>query len=396
MMYRRALPPPGLPCMEGVQPLSCAAMPRVHDIAVLGATPAGYAAARYLAKNNCDVVLVGAPHPASESPLADWAPGEFFQLPGLPRSLAGRCGAKGFRRVCYHNAKLDKQVQHVSRKLSGRLLPAGGLLGALRSEAADAGARFRSTSTPPSIQLQEDQVRLVGTVQVASSLLLIAHSRPHDVLGDLSLPMPTAPRSGLVVVALDVPLGASRARGLNGALHVVELPERNELGMFFTIDGTLHLRVISKSTAAGTRVEELSAMVGGLQRAGILPARLPLGRARGAVWRPPAGVALELESHVAKRCLLAGTAGGFAGSITGQTIRPSVASALLACEAALAALKAPRVQDTLMRFKAAWRKQLADCLRPPSTSLHMLLPLLFVNHNIVARFTRALLFGESI
>jgi len=371
-------------------------MRHVHDIAVLGATAAGYAAARYLAKNKCDVVLVGAPHAACESPLADWVPGDFFRLPGLTGSLVRRCGARGFKRVCYHDVDFDKQVQYVSRRLSGRFLHARNLLKALRGAAADAGVSLRSTATPPTIELQEGQVRLIGTTQVASRLLLIAHGRPHEVLGDLSLSVRTAPTSALVVAGLDVPLGAARTSALDAALHVVELPERSELGMFFTIDRTLHLRVISSSTAGGTRAEELSAMVARLQRAGILPRKLRLGRARGAVWRPPAGVALELESHVAKRCLLAGTAGGFVESITGQTIRPSVVSALLAGEAALGALKGPCVQDTLMRFKAAWRKHLADGLRPPSTSLHMLLPLLFVNRNIVARFTRALLLGENI
>ena len=49
-----------------------------------------------------------------------------------------------------------------------------------------------------------------------------------------------------------------------------------------------------------------------------------------------------------------------------------------------------------MKFKNHWRKNLADYLRPPNTSLQMLLPLLFVNQQIVAKFTRALLFGETI
>jgi hypothetical protein len=61
-----------------------------------------------------------------------------------------------------------------------------------------------------------------------------------------------------------------------------------------------------------------------------------------------------------------------------------------------AALARPRVQDELMRFKTAWRKTLADYLRPPNTSLQMLLPLLFVNRQIVPKFTRALLLGENI
>ena len=121
-----------------------------------------------------------------------------------------------------------------------------------------------------------------------------------------------------------------------------------------------------------------------------------MGRAGGAVWHPPAGVALELETHVAKRCLLMGTAGGFAESVTGQTIRPSLESALLAAETAMAALESPDTQEKLATFKTAWRKKQSSYLRPPSTSLHLLLPLLFVNQSIITRFTRSLLYGESI
>ncbi len=137
-------------------------------------------------------------------------------------------------------------------------------------------------------------------------------------------------------------------------------------------------------------------MLSSLQRAGMLPADLPLGRARGAVWHPPAGAALEMESHVAKRCILAGTAGGFCEPVTGQTLRPSVESALLAAQAALAALQSANTQETLMEFKTAWREHLARYLRPPSIPLHLLLPLLFVNRSMVDKFTRALLYGESI
>ena len=67
--------------------------------------------------------------------------------------------------------------------------------------------------------------------------------------------------------------------------------------------------------------------------AGILPASLSLDKARGAVWYPPAGEALDMETHVAKRCILIGTAGGFADTITGQTLWPSIRSAMIGAEA---------------------------------------------------------------
>ena len=336
------------------------------------------------------------PGPAAECPLADWAPAEFFRSSALPKGLIKACQAVRFRHVCYHNARLDRRVEHASRKTAGVFFEYDRLRNVLKDAACEAGAKFRSTRTPPAIQLEEDQVRIVGTFQAAARLLLVTSSRPGEVLSELSLPGRSLANGTVVIAGLDVPISARVRDRLDNALHVVELPERSELGMFFRVGDTLHLRVISSSPASGTRADELSSMVTELQVADVLPGELHLGRARGAVWRPPAGTALELDTHVAKRCLLAGTGGGFAEAVTGQTLRPAVLSALLAADVAAAALKAHDVQEKLTEFKNAWRDELSDILRPPGTSLRMLLPLLFVNQNILGKFTQALLYGEGI
>ena len=379
-------------------------MTALYDIAILGATPAGCAAAYALATRKHRVVLVDAQAAAAESPLADWAPKGFFGLAGLPRGLEAACGADSFSRVAYHNADLNKVVEHTGRGAVGYFLQAGQLVAALKKAATKAGAKVVSTTQLPRITLREDHAELAGDVAVRGKVLMIAMNRPRDVIGELSLPVQNVPPSPMIAAALDVPLPAGKGKSssssslktLAGAMHVVENHERSDLGLLFQSGHALHIRLISASVASGTRAEELSMMVHRLQRTGHLPADFPLGKARGAVWHPPAGVALELETHVAKRCLLVGTAGGFAESITGQTLYPSVRSALMAAEIASSALVKSRTQDELMRFKTAWRKTLADYLRPPNTSLQMLLPLLFVNRQIVPKFTKALLLGENI
>jgi hypothetical protein len=374
------------------------AMKQTCEVAVLGTTPAGLAAAHYLARRNCDVIAFDAPRQSTECPLADWLPRTFFRMPGLPKGLLKQSRAQEFTRVCYHSADLRKQVEYRARTAAGHFVQMTALIKALRTAATKAGVRVRTSTTSPAIRLGEDHVELLGSQQVQARLLIIAQNRPNDVLSELALPLRIVPGASLLVAGLDVPLGGRKAafRKLAGALHVVELPERTELGAFFLADSLLHLRVISNSVASGTRAAELSGMVSGLQQMAILPTDLPLGRAKGAVWSPPAGVALELETHVAKRCLLVGTAGGFVESITGQSLTPSVRSAMLAADVALEALRSRDPQGTLMKYKTSWRRTLADYLRPPNTSLHMLLPLLFVNQRIVAKFTRALLYGENI
>ena len=375
----------------------------MYDMAILGATPAGCAAAYVLARRRHRVVLVDAPAATAESPLADWFPKGFFSIAGLPKGLESAAEACAFSRVVYHNAELNKSVEHAGRGAVGYFVPAGQLAAALKKAAVKAGAKVVSSDRLPRITLREDHAELGGDAGVRGKLLMIAMNRPRDVIGELALPVQNVPQAPMTVAALDIPLpgkgkssSSSSLKSLAGAMHVVENHERSDLGMFFQSGQAVHIRLISASVAPGTRAEELSAMVHRLQRGGLLSADLPLGKAKGAVWHPPAGMALELETHVAKRCLLVGTAGGFAESIAGQTLYPGVRSALMAAEIAATALAKDRVQDEIMRFKTAWRKPLADYLRPPNTSLQMLLPLLFVNKQIVPKFTRALLLGENI
>jgi flavin-dependent dehydrogenase len=371
-------------------------MAQLYDVAILGATPAGCAAAWALAEAGRSVVVVDAPRDVVECPLSDWVGKSFFAMKGLPKSLKTQVGAQPFKKVHYHSADLQRHAQHASRSAAGYFLDSNRLISVLKDAARSAGTTFRSTRAFPAISLEEDQIRLIGTSQTRAKLLLIAQGRPTEVIEDLALPIRTVPLSSLVVAALDVPLGRSQAKEHAGILHVVESREQTEMGLFFILGQTLHLRVVSSSSASGSRAAELSEMVSELKQAGLLPEDLGLNKARGAVWRPPAGVALELETHVTKRCLLIGTAGGFVEAVNGQTLTSSVRSGFLAAEVAGEALDADGSQDALMRFKDSWRRSLAEFLRPPNTSLRMLLPLMFVNQQIVGRFSAALLDGKNI
>lgn len=368
------------------------------DIAILGATPAGFAAAARLAGRNCDVIVLDPPSQSVQSPLSDWVPGDFFRQRGLASGLASASDAKAFQRVRYHSADMTRGAEHSGRNVAGYLLRCENLLSALREAATEKGVKVRRTSTRPTVELEEDEVRLVGTCQVRARLAIIAQDRPDEVVAQLALPIRSVPRSRMIVAGMDIPLGSeSEGKSVAGALHVIQAREQSEMGLFF-LSGPrrLHVRVLSTSAAHGTRAQELSALINTLQVEGMLPTSLRLDKATGAVWHPPAGAALDMDTHVAKRCLLAGTAGGFADSITGQVLAPSVRSGILAADAAADALKADDVQQTLAGFTTSWRKELADLLRPPNTPLQMLLPLLFVNDRMVDKFTEALLHGEPI
>ncbi len=366
-------------------------MTTVHDAAILGATPAGFAAAYVLAKAGHSVVVVDAPPSADACPLADWTSADLFRLPHLPAGLFRKARAKPFKVLCYHNVALDRQVPHRRRAVAGHFVSSANLTAALATGARKAGAKVRSSVTVPVIRQAEDGVCVRGTTEVEARVLLIVTGQPHEVLSDLGMASRTPRPAPLVVAGLDIPVGC---RG-DGALHIVEEPERSEIGLFFITEHRLHLRIISTSRAAGTRAAELSALVTRLQQSRLVPAKLPLHRARGAVWRPPAGVALELETHLAKRCVLAGTAGGFCEPVTGQTLYASVASALLAAQLVAKALAGRDVQATLATYGTLWRKRLERRLLRPATPFQVLLPLVFANPRVASRLTATLLYAQQ-
>lgn len=366
-------------------------MSTVHDVAILGATPAGFAAACLLAKARRDVVVIDTPPSATACPLADWTTADFFRLPGLPAGLVGKAKARPFGTVCYHSVRLDRQVPHRRSGVVGYFLQPADLTAVLAAAARKAGAKARTSVTVPIIRQMEDRICACGSTEVEARVLIVVDGHPHDVLGDLGLADRTVRPAPLIVAGVDVPVAH---RG-DGALHIVEEPERSEIGMFFTLDGRLHMRVISNSPAAGMRSAELSALVARMQQTGLLPAKLPLHRARGAVWRPPGGLALELETHVSKRCVLAGTAGGFVEPVAGQALYTAVASALLAAQATLKALDSQDVCEALMAYRTSWRKQLEKRLLRPGTPFQVLLPLVFANPKVASRLTSTLLFGQQ-
>ncbi|RPI63504.1 MAG: hypothetical protein EHM48_02325 [Planctomycetaceae bacterium] len=373
-------------------------MPHTFDIAILGATPAGYAAACRLADAGKDVIVIDSPREPVDCPLTDWIPADFFEISGLPKALAKTSAAEPFNDVVFHDIKLTKEALYHNKKAAGYFLDTARLLAALASAAGKAGAKNRKMVTSPAIRLEEDCVVIVGSSQIHARLLIVAQNRPEHVFSELALPVRSVPASPIIVAAIDVPLpGKSAAnKPAAGQLHIIQLATRGELGLYFATKSLIHIRVIRESGTSARHAAELSQLVGNLQKAGLLPTDLPLGKARGAVWHPPAGVALELETHVAKRTLLTGSAGGFADSITGATLSSSVQSAMLGAKSALAALDSDDTQNALASFKTSWRKELADQLRPPNTSLPMIMPLLFSNSRLMAKFATALLHGESI
>lgn len=372
-------------------------MAKSYDVAVLGATPAGLTAAIALAGKKRRVVVVDSPAGPTESPLADWVPCDLFERAPFLRGLPRAAGGQAFARVHFHNAETREPVEYRHGRPAGYFFAANRLVAALKAAARKAKVSLADSAAWPALDLREDSVHLGEPCSIEARLLMIAQDCPAAVISALALPVRNVPRSTLAVTALELGWTAVKIRKhFPPCLHIVSLSRRSDLGLFFPTKDSLHVRLITQAVSPTARPDSLGDLLGMLRGTGALPADTPTDKVRGAVWYPPAGIALDLETHVAKRTLLIGTAGGFAGLMTGQTIAPSIRSALVAATAAERALTSEDQQGALGAFKNEWRRALADYLRPPNTSLQLLLPLVFINQRMVARFARAMLFGESI
>ena len=317
-------------------------MPKSYDIAVLGATPAGYVAAITLAKKGRKVIVLSATGSATESPLADWIPADVVKASAALGSVRSSGMEAPFRHVQFHSADLSQQAAYRSRATAGYVLRRSNLLSAFAKAARRAGVDRAELTGASAVELQEGAVAVRAKRPCQAALLLIAQDRPAEVIARLALPARSVPVGQITVCGLDIPAGRAR---LDKALHVVARPGGAErLGMFFGAGSVLHVRILSiaapaapgrttapaKPASEGQLVEAIGRLVARLQGGGLLPARLSLSRATAAIWRPPGGVARERETHLAKRSLLIGTAGGFASAMSGQMLDASIRSALVA------------------------------------------------------------------
>jgi len=373
-------------------------MPKTYDIAVLGASAAGCVAATILARAGRDVILIDAPASPTESPLADWLPAD---LPADCRQVRDvrRSGMEGpVRAVCFHSPDMTDQALWRQRSVAGYVVRSANLLGALARKAREAGVSAARTDVPAPLDLGERAVAVdLGKRTVEARLLLIAKDTPAEVLNGLNLPARLVPVGGITACGLDVPLprGAIR-KELAGVIHVVAVEGVERLGVYFAAGTVLHVRVISTNDSDPVRAADLSALIARGQRSGLLPDRLDLAKASAAIWKPPGGIALDLENLLAKRTLLVGTAGGFVSSVAGQTLDATVRSAMIAADVADRALGADQPQDVLGEYKAQWRDAIAERIRPTGTNLRMLMPMVLSNRAMTERFAKSLLCGQNL
>ncbi len=381
-----------------------------HDVIVVGAGPAGASLAMFLAEAGASVALVdGAAFPRPK-PCGGWvnarAVSAFKHLDAARRKVK----ATPFRRLVFHSPDIARQAVHTSRAHLGYIVDRARFDAALVERAAKAGADVITGRSAAAVQTGERDVtvQLTSRRKLSGRLLVGADGARSTVAAQTGLRERWADQQLVHCLTADVSLTAARKRKHLGSEQIhVALGFGGRPGYAWAFPGRQHVSVgVGVRSRGGKGLRDLFAeWVEALGKAGLLPGEVAAAPSRlnAAAAVVPAGAALEFEQHVGKRTLLIGDAGGFASASTGEGIYPAVWSASLAAPCILRALKADAAgsslspcQDELLKFKTAWRQEMAPYLQMPNVNVTFLLPLVFSNQEIADRFARAFLFGENL
>lgn len=379
-----------------------------YDVAIIGAGPAGTTAAILLAARGLKpVVIERAKRPGRSEPRPEW-----LSLAGI--NLLKTCGAdcaamlgSPFGGMSFHSADLKKTAVSASANPPGYRIDYSRLTELMQRTYTDAGGRIVYSACLKRVEAGEKRVRLELQEgdPIESTFLLLADGADRTFapagLGQAQplVAPPPASTQGRWYATLELE-SAGKAREAKGVVDahmhwLVGLDRRQGCLLWWWEESTAVLSLLA--TGAGTDVAGLlCSNAARLVEAGLLKHREPI-RPDAVRLRPaPMRSALEIESHVEKRLLLVGDAGGFISETSGEGIYAAAWSAQLAVDAMTAALGSTHPQDQLRQFSTMWRSTMAEYLRPPNTDVHFLLPLIFSNKQMADRMAAAFWDGTNI
>lgn len=367
--------------------------PTKSDVLIVGAGVAGRTAAGLLARKGRTVQVLGGAvcGVPSGSRWVSSGVEPLLKALGVP---ARDAAAEPVRGVAFHASDFSKRQEVSIGGGAGWFVDLADWNSRLtRSTAATAAADASGEAVAFRMREDEVVVGLADGTERAARLLLLADGSPSRAAGAIGMELRPS-LSSRWGAQLEWP--ATRgSRIAPGVLHwVLGIEGGAGLATFWSAGGRESLSVFASS--ASVVQSWLARLLPGLvDSCGVvLPRDLPAGGAPARC--VPAGLALEIESHVGKRALAIGDAGGFVAAATCEGIYPAMWSAQIAAEVADAALTGDCPQDELREFDARWRGAMAEYLRPPNADLQFLLPLVFSNKQMAERLARALLRGETL
>lgn len=369
----------------------------------MGAGTAGTTAAIFLARHGQKVVLVeSAPRLTRKHHAPDWlcAPGvELLDESGI--DCAAKLG-QPFDGLTFHSADLAKTAQSPAKNPPAYRINYPQLVSQLHQIAREAGVEIVQDAAPRRIDVGESKVcvELGDADPLEAAFLLLADGAGRTLCGGSAnttvlTPVPPA-TTGRWFATLELPAATRGKDARDGHLHWLLGLDRQQSCLLWWWDGSTIVLSLFASGTGVTVAQKLCQNAARLLEAGLFTSKQPLDPAAVVLRPAPARSALEIDTHVTKRCLLIGDAGGFISETSGSGIYAGAWSARLAAESLIAAANSPHPQDQLRQFSTTWRCTMADYLRPPNTDVHFLLPLIFSNQQMADRMAAAFWEGQNI
>ncbi len=370
----------------------------MYDVLIIGVSPAGAVAAALLARQNCSVALVARDQPTAHLPCTAWVGKDAETiLESIGLSARDALGP-ALKHLIFRSPDLSQHAVSDVARIGAHLTDRPHLLKQLTASAQRDGAEVVAADPVARITLAESLVaaslksgrsiegRLLIAADEVESLLVehLSHAPLHKCLvcHQLELHPPAHMLHDfydfipMAVIAFNCPRAESGA---------------------YVLAGSGRLAVgLGASADSATAAESFARFCEMATQCGLIPPDLSLDPEAADTWLTPAGAAVELETHVAKRAILIGRAGGFVAAVSSLDAYPEMWSAQLAADVAAQALTSANPQDELRRFDAAWRTGMARHLQPPNTDLQFLLPLVFSNTQMADRLAHAILTGQPI
>lgn len=361
----------------------------LHDLVLVGGGPAAAAAALYASKQKASVLVIEKETLPRSQAHCGWLGPAGMELCQELGITAARSGATRFKGLRLHSWDLKRNAFVDDTDLRGWLVDRSRFDQALLKKAAGAGTKVLHGVTVRDLRLGEERavVTLSDGSEVAGKVVLIADGATS----------PTGRMANLICAGQQPDLPAclfvqyatkEKAAGLD---VVIGTGRVGQLATIVRLGKTASLKVVTRATEIPIE-EQFRAFCQNALKCGLLPEGDPGPPLRMPC---PGGAALDMDTHIGKRCLLIGGAGGFVAAFSNEGVYPGMRSGLIAVDTALRALQAPVLQDELASFGVVWRGELADYLRMPNTDLGLLMPLVFNNEQMSRRVARAFLLGQS-
>jgi len=409
-----------------------------YDVLILGAGPAGSSAALFAARSGLRVAVVDRRDACPEAPQIEWLHPDSVQLLSEAGIAVAPVTLGGLHHVTFVEPSAARRIgATIDREIP--LVDSARLAASMLDAAREAGATVIAPREITVIDLEEseasiasrDGARLVGRCLIAADGADSIAAPLFGIEPDAAS-MPSAICCQWTGVR-SAKTSARRIKGDRGSADAVGRrarvtsansanntdsasnagaagsgpPEAGELtlvcvdeswttfGYAFAAGSTWVVGWMGPASQQDARAE-FRRQAGLWREAGFIPNVVEPDADAASVRRVPRGLALDVESHVAKNALLIGDAGGFVSSISHEGLYPAVWSARLAVDVCAEAMEARSPQDVLRTFDARWRTQMPEYLRIPNTDLRFLSPLTFTNARMAEKLARAVLLGVNI